>query len=59
LSEVETNQAVPIQAIIRFSNGYPESTIRTGKLAVNLDTRVVSVGEHPVHLTGKEYAILV
>jgi two-component system, cell cycle response regulator CtrA len=58
LSEVETNQAVPIQAIIRFSNGYPESTIRTGKLAVNLDTRVVSVGEHPVHLTGKEYAIL-
>jgi two-component system cell cycle response regulator CtrA len=33
-------------------------TIRTGKLVVNLDTRVVSVADRPVHLTGKEYAIL-
>ena len=31
---------------------------RTGKLAVDLDTRVVSVDDQPVHLTGKEYAIL-
>lgn len=36
----------------------PESTIEIGKLVVNLDTRVVSVNEKPVHLTGKEYAIL-
>ena len=35
-----------------------ESTIRTGKLVVNLDERVVSVDDHPVHLTGKEYGIL-
>src|SRR5580704_5611960 len=35
-----------------------ESTIRTGKLVVNLDTREVSVDDHPVHLTGKEYGIL-
>ena len=35
-----------------------ESTIQTGKLVINLDTRVVSVNEKPVHLTGKEYAIL-
>ena len=35
-----------------------ESTIRTGKLVVNLDGRVVSVDVHPVHLTGKEYGIL-
>jgi two-component system cell cycle response regulator CtrA len=27
-------------------------------LAVNLDTRVVSVDDQPVHLTGREYAIL-
>jgi len=27
-------------------------------LVVNLDTRVVSVDDQPVHLTGKEYAIL-
>src|SRR5260370_39006647 len=35
-----------------------ESTIRTGKLVVNLDERVVSVDDHPVHLSGKEYGIL-
>jgi DNA-binding winged helix-turn-helix (wHTH) protein len=59
LSESETNQPVPIRAIVsRFSKGDPKSTIRTGKLAVNLSTRVVSVDDHPVRLTGKEYAIL-
>jgi two-component system cell cycle response regulator CtrA len=47
-----------IQAIVRRSKGHSESTIRTGKLVVNLDTRVVSVGDQPVHLTGKEYGIL-
>jgi two-component system, cell cycle response regulator CtrA len=36
----------------------PESIIQTGKLVVNLDTRVVLANEKPVHLTGKEYAIL-
>jgi two-component system cell cycle response regulator CtrA len=33
-------------------------TIRTGRLVVNLDTRVVSVDGQPVHLTGKEYGVL-
>ena len=47
-----------IQAIVRRSKGHSESTIRTGKLVVNLDTRVVSVDSQPVHLTGKEYGIL-
>ena len=47
-----------IQAIVRRSNGHSESAIRIGKLVVNLDTRVVSVDEQPVHLTSKEYAIL-
>ena len=31
---------------------------RTGKLAVDLDARFVSVDNQPVQLTGKEYAIL-
>jgi two-component system cell cycle response regulator CtrA len=35
-----------------------ESTVRTGKLMVNLDERVVLVDDHPVHLSGKEYGIL-
>ena len=47
-----------IQAIVRRSKGHSESTIRTGKLVVNLDTRVVSVDDQPVHLTAKEYGIL-
>jgi two-component system cell cycle response regulator CtrA len=47
-----------IQAIARRSKGHCESTIRTGKLVVNLDTREVSVDNHSVHLTSKEYGIL-
>jgi two-component system cell cycle response regulator CtrA len=47
-----------ILAIVRRSKGHCESTIRTGKLAVNLDTRVVSADDGPVHLTPKEYSIL-
>src|SRR6266550_362639 len=47
-----------IQAIVRRSKGHPESTIRTGKLLVNLDSRIVNVGDQPLHLTAKEYGIL-
>jgi two-component system cell cycle response regulator CtrA len=47
-----------IQAIIRRSKGHPDSTIRIGKLLVNLDGRTVTVGGQPLHLTGKEYGIL-
>jgi len=43
---------------VRRSKGHSESTIRTGKLVVNLDSRIVSVEDQPVHLTGKEYGIL-
>ncbi len=47
-----------IQAIVRRSKGHSESIIRTGRLAVNLDTRTVEVDGQPIHLTGKEYGIL-
>ena len=47
-----------IQAIVRRSKGHSESTIRTGKLVVNLDNHVVSVDDHPLHLTAKEYGII-
>ena len=49
---------VPIQAIVRLSEGYRDSMSRTGKLAVDLNARVVSVDDQSVQLTGKEYAIL-
>src|SRR5260370_28628078 len=39
-----------IQAVVRRSKAHSEPMIRPGKLVVNLDTRVVSVEEHPVHV---------
>lgn len=47
-----------IQAIVRRSKGHSESVIRTGRLAVNLDSRTVEVDGQTIHLTGKEYGIL-
>lgn len=47
-----------IQAIVRRSQGHAQSTITTGKLVVNLDSRTVDVDSKPLHLTGKEYGII-
>ncbi|QFS82255.1 Cell cycle response regulator CtrA [Roseivivax sp. THAF40] len=47
-----------IHAIIRRSKGHSQSVIRTGKIAVNLDTKTVEVGDGQVHLTGKEYQMI-
>jgi len=47
-----------IHAIVRRSKGHSQSIIRTGKLAVNLDTKTVEMSKQRVHLTGKEYAML-
>jgi two-component system cell cycle response regulator CtrA len=47
-----------IQAVVRRSKGHSQSIVRTGKLAVNLDSKTVEVDGARVHLTGKEYAIL-
>ena len=47
-----------IQAIVRRSKGHADSIIQTGKLKVNLDARMAEVNNQPLHLTGKEYAIL-
>ena len=47
-----------IQAIVRRSKGHSDSVIKTGQLAVNLDTRTVEIDGQPLHLTGKEYGIL-
>ncbi len=47
-----------VQAIIRRSKGHSHSVIKTGKLVVNLEARTVEAGARPLHLTGREYAIL-
>jgi DNA-binding winged helix-turn-helix (wHTH) protein len=52
------NGRVHIQAIVRRFDDRSKSIIRTGQLAVNLETRVVSVDDQPVHLSPKEYGLL-
>jgi two-component system cell cycle response regulator CtrA len=47
-----------IQAVIRRSKGFSQPVLRVGPLELNLDSREVSAEGQPVHLTGKEYAIL-
>jgi two-component system cell cycle response regulator CtrA len=47
-----------IQAVVRRSQGHPESTIRTGKLMLSIRSRLVTVDDQPLHLTAKEYGIL-
>jgi len=47
-----------IHAIVRRAKGHSQSIIKTGKLNVNLEARTVEAGTRPLHLTGKEYAIL-
>ena len=47
-----------MQAIVRRSKGYSQPSLRIGPLLLNLDSHEVSVDDLPVHLTGKEYAIL-
>jgi two-component system, cell cycle response regulator CtrA len=47
-----------MQAIVRRSKGFSQPSLRVGPLLLNLDSHEVSVDGQPVHLTGKEYAIL-
>ncbi len=47
-----------MQAIMRRSKGYSQPTLRCGSVQLSLDSREVEVSGRPVHLTGKEYAIL-
>ena len=47
-----------ISAVVRRSRGQSESIIRTGKIAINLDTRRVEVDGTPIHLTPSEYKML-
>jgi two-component system cell cycle response regulator CtrA len=47
-----------LQAIVRRSNGHAQQALRTGRLTVNLDSRVASVDDQPLRLTAKEYGII-
>jgi two-component system, cell cycle response regulator CtrA len=47
-----------IHAIVRRSQGHAQSLITTGSLVVNLDSKMVTVHDCQINLTGKEYQIL-
>src|SRR6201995_5353454 len=47
-----------MQAIVRRSKGFSQPSLRIGPLLLSLDSHEVTVDGLPVHLTGKEYAIL-
>ncbi len=47
-----------MQAIVRRSKGFSQSTLRVGPLSLNLESHEVFVSGAQVNLTGKEYAIL-
>lgn len=47
-----------MQAVVRRSKGFSQSVLQVGDMELSLESRSVSIAGHPVHLTGKEYAIL-
>ena len=47
-----------IHALVRRSRGHAQSTIQTGDLTVDLDTKKVEINGIRVHLTAKEYKML-
>ncbi len=47
-----------IQAVVRRAKGFAQSSLAVGELTLNLGSREATVAGTPVHLTGKEYAIL-
>ncbi|MFL1463843.1 response regulator transcription factor [Roseococcus sp. DSY-14] len=50
--------AARMQAMIRRSKGYSQPRIQMGAISLDLAAKEVAVQGAPVHLTGKEYAIL-
>jgi len=50
--------AARINAVVRRSRGHAESIIRTGDIALNIDTRSAEVAGMPIHLTPSEYKVL-
>jgi two-component system, cell cycle response regulator CtrA len=47
-----------IQAIVRRSHGHSQPVITMGDLKINLESRTIEIEGRPIHLTGKEFAIM-
>ncbi len=47
-----------IHAVVRRSKGHAQSTVQSGDLIINLDSKMVEINGARVRLTGKEYQML-
>lgn len=47
-----------LKAVVRRWHGCADATVRVGKMEINLETKMVTISGHPLHLTGKEYAMI-
>lgn len=47
-----------VNAIVRRSKGHAESLVKVGKMAIDLNTKVVTVADKVLPLTAKEYALI-
>lgn len=47
-----------INALVRRSKGLADPVIRTGAMAINLNSKIVTVAGKVLHLTSKEYALV-
>jgi two-component system, cell cycle response regulator CtrA len=54
----KTELLARMQAVLRRSKGHSQPTLRVGEVVLNLNSREITVAGNPVHLTGKEYAIV-
>ncbi len=47
-----------VKALIRRSCGFSDPNIRIGKMNININTKIASIGDKLIPLTAKEYALL-
>lgn len=47
-----------VNALVRRSKGLADPVVRTGKMEINLNSKIVTIGGKVLHLTSKEYALL-
>ncbi len=53
-----TKLVARIRAATRRAHGHAQSIIVAGELSLNITAKTVTVSGNPVHLTGKEFALL-
>ena len=47
-----------VQAIVRRSQGHADPVVKVGKMAIDLNKKIVTIGGEVLALTGKEYALM-